>query len=194
MRITYFTALLHVAVEVDEKADRFLLAAGSAADEFLQFRARRQGWPDRAQIARPAPRRSGKGTRSAAVSRKKSKGLMTVSSATRSTSTSKSRVFSGNTSRARKLPCGSCCQLRKCCSGFDSQRVATAPACGNAAPAAAAPLAARGSRAVVMVAGTMVQGDADGHRGCFSLVVAAAKLNVAQDRPNGNFPVLFPFL
>ena len=45
---------------------------------------------------------------------KKSKGLMTDNSATRSTSMRNSRVFSGKTNRARKLDCGSCCQLMKC--------------------------------------------------------------------------------
>jgi hypothetical protein len=42
--------LLHVAVEVDEKTDGFLFAARSAAEEFLHFRARRQGVQIRAQI------------------------------------------------------------------------------------------------------------------------------------------------
>ena len=48
---------------------------------------------------------------------KKSNGLMTVISATRSTSTENSRVFFGNTSRASRLLYGSCCQLMKWSSG-----------------------------------------------------------------------------
>jgi hypothetical protein len=50
---------------------------------------------------------------SASGSRKKSNGLRTAMSATRSTSTKKRVTFSGNTTRARKLPNGSCCQFKK---------------------------------------------------------------------------------
>ncbi len=58
------------------------------------------------------------GNVSAEGSTKKSNGLMTVMSATRSTTISSSRDFSGNTRRATQLPYGSCCQLRKCFAGF----------------------------------------------------------------------------
>jgi hypothetical protein len=43
--------------------------------------------------------------------------LITAMSATRSTVTLNSRVSFGTTTRARKLPNGSCCQLVKCGSG-----------------------------------------------------------------------------
>jgi hypothetical protein len=53
-------------------------------------------------------------------STKKSNGLMVAMSATRSTVAVSSRVSPGTTTRARKLPNGSCCQLMKC--GFGVMR------------------------------------------------------------------------
>src|SRR5579864_4193173 len=50
-------------------------------------------------------------------STKKSNGLITVSSAVKSTTTSRRSVGAGNTTRATQLPYGSCCQLTKCSAG-----------------------------------------------------------------------------
>ena len=54
------------------------------------------------------------GNVSAYSSTKKSKGLMTVMSATSRTSTASSVIGSGKTTRADQLPNGSCCQYRRC--------------------------------------------------------------------------------
>ena len=99
---------------------------------------------------------------SASGSRKKSNGLRTAMSATRSTSTKKCVTFSGNTTRARKLPCGSCCQFKKWPFGLDPQRVAQARR-DCAARGAAGRLRTELHAAIVLVTSLVIQGDMQGH-------------------------------
>src|ERR1039458_3293316 len=108
------------------------------------------------------------GKTSASGSRKKSNGFNTDISATRSTSTSNSLVGSGRTTRARKLDCGSCCQLRKCFFRRNPERVAQDARAAMRRGPQAHDLRAKGHPPVIVVVGLVVESDVDGHGfGCY---------------------------
>ena len=88
---------------------------------------------------------------------------MTVISATRSTSIENSCAFSGNTSRARKLPCGSCCQLTKCFCRPHFQRIAEDRRAAMRRRPQPHRLRRDDHRPVVLIFGLVIQRDANRH-------------------------------
>jgi hypothetical protein len=103
-------------VEVDQEVDGLALAAGNFVEKGAEARPERFEFEVGLELV-GQDGVVGEGKFLGAPSTKKSKGLIVAMSAVSSTSTLNSSVFSGKTSRAWKLPCGSCCQLMKCSSG-----------------------------------------------------------------------------
>ena len=109
---------LQALIEIDEKIDGVARLARDRPQKFSQQRPRRLRLRRKPQGPRAIPPGNSNGQFSAYGSTKKSNGLITSMSAIKSTSIENSFARSGKTYRASQLPCGSCCQLTKCCAGF----------------------------------------------------------------------------
>ena len=110
-------SLLQAGVELDQEIDGALLAFRQRGDEVRDQRPAGSGVKIGREIDPQVVRIREREVSRHKASTKKSNGLITDISAMRSTSTRNSSVFSGKTNRASQLPCGSCCQLMKCCAG-----------------------------------------------------------------------------
>ncbi len=119
--------------------------------------------PGTGPVPSPAPAHRQNGNVSAYGSTKKSNGLITVMSATRSTTISIRSTRSGNTTRATQLPYGSCCQFRKCLAGSTLQRIAEDRRAAVRRRPQAHLVRRRVDEPVKFVAGAVLQRYADGH-------------------------------